>query len=105
MVLLVHVTLPAFLDIIVFLHGFALAFIISQTYVANNYNTFISVASRRNLGKFVSAGGLGRPKAELWWWFSKYKTNNTCAGLKCILFILNAELKEKSSLDRFWGHF
>ena len=91
-VLLVPVTLPAFLDIIVFLHGFALAFIISQTYVANNYNTFISVASRRNLGKFVSAGGLGGPKAELWWWFSKYKTNNTCAGLKCILFILNVEI-------------
>ena len=39
-VLLVPVTLPAFLDIIVFLHGFALAFIISQTYVANNYNTY-----------------------------------------------------------------
>ena len=24
--------------------------------------------------------------------FSKYKTNNTCAGLKCILFILNVEI-------------
>ena len=67
-------------------HGFALAFIISQTYVANSYNTYISVASRRNLRKLVSAGGLGGPKAELWWWFSKYKTNNTCGGLKCILF-------------------
>ena len=91
-VLLVPVTLPAFLDIIVFLHGFALAFIISQTYEANNYNRYIGVTSRTNLGKLVSAGGLGGPKAELWWWFSKYKTNNTCAGLKCILFILNVEI-------------
>ena len=76
----------------IFLHGFALAFIISQTYLANNYNTNISVASRRNLGKLVSAGGLGGPKVELWQWFSKYKTNNTCTGLKCILFILNVEI-------------
>ena len=60
--LLVPVTLPAFLDIIVFLHGFALAFIISQTYIANNYKTYISVASRRNLGKLVLAGGLGGQK-------------------------------------------
>ena len=93
-VLLVPVTLPAFLDIIVFLHGFALAFIISQTYEANNNNRYISDASRRNLEKLVSAGGVlgGGPKAELWWWFSKYKANNTCAGLKCILFILNVEI-------------
>ena len=91
-VLLVPVTLPAFLDIIVFLHGFALAFIISQTYEANNYNRYIGVTSRTNLGKLVSAGGLGGPKAELRWWFSKYKTNNTCTGLKCILFILNVEI-------------
>ena len=66
MVLLVPVTSPAFLDIIVFLHGFALAFIISQAYVANNYNTYVIVASGRNLGKLVSGGGLGRPKAKLW---------------------------------------
>ena len=70
-VLLVPITLPAFSDIIVFLHGFALAFTISQTYVANNYNTYINVASRRNSRKLVSAGGLGGTKAELWWWFSK----------------------------------
>ena len=57
-VLLVPVTLPAFLDIIVFLHGFALAFIISQTYEANNNNRYISDASRRNLEKLVSAGGV-----------------------------------------------
>ena len=99
------VTLPEFLDIIVFLHGFALAFIISLTYDANNYNRYIGVTSRRNLGKLVSAGGLGGPKAELRWWFRNYKTNNTCAGLKRILFILNVEIKEKSSLDHFWGHF
>ena len=62
MVLLVPVTLPVFLDIIVFLHIFALAFTISQTYKANNYSRYISVTPRRNLGKLVSAGGLGGQK-------------------------------------------
>ena len=48
------------MDTIVFLPGFALAFIISQAYyVTNNYNTCISAASGRNLGKLVSAEGLG----------------------------------------------
>ena len=41
---------------------------------------------------FQLGGSWGGPKAELWWWFSKYKANNTCAGLKCILFILNVEI-------------
>ena len=34
------------------------------TWLANNYNTYISVASRRNLGTWVSAVGLGSPRAE-----------------------------------------
>ena len=59
-VLLVPIILPAFSDIIVFLHGFAPAFIISQTYVANNYNSYISVASIN--WKLVSAWGLGGQK-------------------------------------------
>ena len=86
---------------------FALAFVISQPYyVTNNYNTYISAASGRNLGKLVWAGGLGGSKAELWWCFRKYKTNKTWAGLNYILFILNLEIYLKeSSLDHFWGHF
>ena len=98
MVLLVPVTSPSFLDINVFLHDFAYSFIISQTYVANNYNRYVTVASRRNLGKLISAGDLWGPKVEPWWWFSKYKTNNTCAGFKCILFILNVEKWKKNPL-------